>query len=58
MTVVRDLLEVALAVAVGGMLLSAVARVCRGDVVASVCRACGRPTSRAYPACTRCGAAR
>ena len=55
---IRDGLEVLFVVAVGGMLWAAVRRVRAGAVVVPRCAACGRPTSRAYPACTRCGAPR
>ena len=54
---VRDGLEVLLAVAVGGMLWSAVGRLRAGQVEVFRCPSCRRPTSRAYPQCTRCGAA-
>ena len=52
----RDGIEVLFVVAVGGMLWSAIRRLRAGQVAPLRCRACGRPTSRAYPACTRCGA--
>lgn len=55
---VRDGLEVAFVVAVGGMLWSSVRRIRAGQVTVYRCRRCGRPTSRAYPDCTRCGAPR
>lgn len=54
---VRDTLEVLFAVAVGGMLWSAVRRLRAGQVEVPSCPSCLRPTSRAYPRCTRCGAA-
>jgi len=54
----RDGLELAVVVALGGMLWAAVRRVRAGAVVVPRCHSCGRPTSRAYPACTRCGAPR
>ncbi len=53
---VRDGLELLFVVAVGGMLWSAVRRLRAGQVSVHRCGACGRPTSRAYPRCTRCGA--
>jgi uncharacterized OB-fold protein len=55
---VRDLIEIAILVAVVGMLVSAVRRVRRGQVAVVRCDACGRPTSRAYPRCKHCGAER
>lgn len=54
--VLRDLLELAFVVAVGGMLWGAVGRLRSGRIQVPRCGRCGRPTSRAYPACTRCGA--
>jgi uncharacterized OB-fold protein len=53
---VRDVLELAIVVAVGGMLVSAVRRLRRGEISVYRCGACGRPTSRAYPRCRHCGA--
>ncbi|MGD9792122.1 MAG: hypothetical protein AB7V43_01470 [Acidimicrobiia bacterium] len=55
---VRDLLEVAMLVAVGGMLVTAVRRIRRGEIAVVRCDECGRPTSRAYPDCKHCGAPR
>ena len=52
---IRDAGEVLLAVAVGGMLWSAAARVRRGQVRPVLCPGCGRSASRAYEACPRCG---
>ena len=46
----------AIVVAVGGMLVSAVRRVRAGQVHPLYCAACGRPTARAYPRCKHCGA--
>jgi uncharacterized OB-fold protein len=54
----RDLIEIAILVAVIGMLVSAVRRVRRGQIAVVRCAACGRPTSRAYPRCKHCGAER
>ena len=51
---VRDAIEVALVVAVGGLLWSAVGRLRRGEVRVYRCAACARPTSRAYPRCRHC----
>jgi hypothetical protein len=55
---VRDAIEVAILVAVIGMLVSAVRKVRRGQVEVVRCAQCGRPTSRAYPRCKHCGAER
>ncbi len=54
---VRDVAEVLMVVAVGGMLWSAVSRLRRGQVAMVRCPACGRLASRAYPDCPRCGTA-
>lgn len=56
--VVRDGLELLVVVAVGGMLLSALRRLRRGDIRPEHCQRCGRPRSRAYEHCRWCGAAR
>jgi hypothetical protein len=53
---VRDLLEVVIVVAVGGMLVSAVRALRRGQIKAFVCPSCGRPTTRANGSCKHCGA--
>jgi hypothetical protein len=55
---VRDLLEIAILVAVIGMLVAAIRRVRRGEIQVVRCKECGRPTSRAYPNCKHCGAVR
>ena len=55
--VIGDWAEILLAVAVGGMLCSALTRLCRGQARPKLCRACGRAVSRVYDACPRCGAA-
>jgi hypothetical protein len=52
--VVRDALEVAIVVAVGGLLVAAIGRLRRGEIRVYRCVACGRPTSRAYPRCKHC----
>lgn len=57
-TVIRDLLEIAIVVAVAGMLWSAIGRLRRGQIQVFTCPACGRPTSRAYPRCKHCDAER
>ena len=53
--VVRDALEVLVVVAVGGMLVSAVRKLRRGEIPVVRCVACDRPTSRGYPRCKHCG---
>lgn len=53
---VRNVLEVAILVAVGGMLWQVVGKLRRGEIRVVRCAACGRPTSRAYPRCKHCGA--
>lgn len=53
---VRDGLELLIVVAVGGMVLSAILRLRRGQIEVYRCEACGRPTSRAFPQCKHCGA--
>jgi len=53
--VVRDGLEVLMAVAVGGMLWQAVGRLRRGEIRVYRCVSCARPTSRAYAVCRHCG---
>jgi hypothetical protein len=55
---VRDLLEIAMCVAVGGMFVTAVRRVRSGEITVVRCNECQRPTSRAYPNCKHCGAQR
>ncbi|HEX3623730.1 MAG TPA: hypothetical protein VHT97_15555 [Acidimicrobiales bacterium] len=52
---VRDGAEILLAVAVGGMLWSAVGRLRRGQVRPVLCPGCGRTVSRVYDACPHCG---
>jgi hypothetical protein len=53
---VRDLLELLIVIAIGGMLVSAVQRLRRGEIRAFVCPSCGRPTTRANGICKHCGA--
>ena len=53
---VRDGLEVLVVVAIGGMLVSALRRLRRGDIPVFRCPACDRPTTRANPRCRHCGA--
>ncbi|HUP84335.1 MAG TPA: hypothetical protein VM143_01590 [Acidimicrobiales bacterium] len=54
-TLVRDLLEVAIVVAVGGMLVSAVRRLRSGAIEVYRCPSCDRPTTRANGICKHCG---
>ena len=51
----RDGAEVLLAVAVGGMLWAAVARLRRGQARPRLCPGCGRTVSLVYDACPHCG---
>ena len=53
---IRDLLEVLIVVAVGGMLFSAVRRLRAGALPVYRCPACERPTTRANGICKHCGA--
>lgn len=55
---IRDILEVLFVVAIGGMLWQVVGKIRRGEVVVESCQSCGRPLTRAYPACKHCGAPR
>ncbi|HEX2849604.1 MAG TPA: hypothetical protein VHN98_03590 [Acidimicrobiales bacterium] len=50
----RDLFELMIVVAVGGMLVSAVRRLRRGEIDVYRCPWCDRPTSRAYDVCKHC----
>lgn len=52
----RDGLELLIVVAVGGMVVSAIRRLRRGEIEVYRCAACDRPTSRAYGVCRHCGA--
>jgi len=52
---VRNVAELMLAVAVGGMLFSALTRLRRGQAIPRLCPGCGRTVSRVYEACPRCG---
>jgi predicted amidophosphoribosyltransferase len=52
---VRNLTEILMTVAVGGMLFSALARLRRGQASPRLCPGCGRTVSRVYEACPRCG---
>jgi rRNA maturation endonuclease Nob1 len=55
-TIVRDLLEVLIVIAIGGMLFSALRRIRRGQIPVYRCPACDRPTTRANGICKHCGA--
>ncbi|MGI9118835.1 MAG: hypothetical protein ACR2G7_01680 [Acidimicrobiales bacterium] len=52
---VRDGLELAMVVALGGMLWASLRRLQQGQVRVYRCIACARPTSRGYPRCRHCG---
>lgn len=52
---VRDLLEVLIVVAVGGMAVSAIRRMRRGEIRVYRCPSCDRPTTRANGICKHCG---
>lgn len=54
----RDLFEVLIVIAVGGMLVTVIRRLRRGEIRVIRCTECQRPTSRAYPVCKWCGAPR
>ena len=54
---VRDLLELLIVIAVGGMAVSAIRRLRRGEIRVYTCPACERPTTRANGICKHCGAA-
>ena len=56
-TIVRDVLEVLIVVAVGGMLVSVVRRFRAGAIPVYRCPSCERPTTRANGICKHCGAA-
>lgn len=51
---IRDGLEIAIVIAVGGMLLNVIRRARRGELRVYRCIACNRPTSRGYPRCKHC----
>lgn len=52
---VRNLAEILITVAIGGMLFSTLARLRRGQASPRLCPGCGRTVSRVYEACPRCG---
>ena len=56
-TLVRDVLEVLIVVAIGGMLFSTVRRLRRREIPVYRCPSCERPTTRANGLCKHCGAA-
>jgi len=53
---VRDGIEVFLAIAVGCVLWAAIGRLRRGEIRPPMCPACRRPASRASDHCKHCGA--
>jgi hypothetical protein len=52
----RDVLELLIVIAVGGMVWTVIGRFRRGELAVHRCPECDRPTSRAYPECRHCGA--
>ena len=52
---VRDVAEVLITVAVGGMFFSALTRLRRGQAKPRLCPGCGRTVARVYETCPRCG---
>ena len=52
----RDLLEVAIVVALGAMVVTVALRLRAGRLRVYRCAACDRPTSRGYPRCRHCDA--
>ena len=55
-SLVGALILVALVVTLGVLLWKAVSRIRHDEIRVTRCAECGRPTSRAYPACKHCGA--
>jgi uncharacterized OB-fold protein len=55
---IRDGFELLFVVAAGGMLVSAIRRLRRGEIAVVRCDQCGRPCSNAYRVCKHCGAPR
>lgn len=53
---IRDVIEVMMVVAVGGILWSSISRLRKGQVSVYQCTDCERPISRTYAACPKCGA--
>jgi predicted amidophosphoribosyltransferase len=52
---VRNVAEILITVSFGGMLISALARLRRGQASPRLCPGCGRTVSRVYVTCPRCG---
>jgi predicted amidophosphoribosyltransferase len=52
---VRNVAEILITLSFGGMLLSALARLRRGQASPRLCPGCGRMVSRVYVTCPRCG---
>jgi predicted amidophosphoribosyltransferase len=52
---VRNLAEILLVIALGGMLFSTLTRLRRGQASPRLCPGCGRTVSRVYADCPRCG---
>lgn len=52
---VRNVAEILMTVAIGGMLFSALARLRRGQAIPRLCPGCGRTVARVYATCPRCG---
>ncbi len=50
----RDLFETMIVVSIGGMVVSALRRLRRGEIQVFRCPSCGRPASRAYDVCKHC----
>lgn len=53
---VRDALELLFVIAIGGMLVSVIRRLRRGQLPVHRCPDCERPTTRANGVCKHCGA--
>lgn len=51
---IRDVLELMIVIAVGGMAVSAIRRLRRGEIRVYTCPACERPTTRANGICKHC----
>ncbi len=56
MNLIRDAIELLFVIAIGGMVSSAIRRLKGREIHPYQCRACQRPTSRAYERCRHCGA--
>lgn len=57
-SLLRDGLELLFVIAAGGMVVSAVRRLRRGEIAVVRCESCGRPCSNAYSVCKHCRAPR